>query len=243
MDAGQITTNALKYPSTNFKKVIILGILTILSSLIIPGFLVLGYALKIVKSSMKGANELPNFNQWLEMFVDGLKVFVVLFIYSLVPVILVLLGTWAIILPMLSVPGSGSIFNTSFSVNLIGGIAFIGIAIEVVVSFILPIALANMVHHDKLVGAFRFGEIINKIKQLGPVDYLIWYIMMLIIALVFGYISTFLVFPLIIGVIIVPLLIMPYLIIFYARSTSLAYTYEVSGHEYYRHSKQIDEKK
>jgi len=243
MDAGQITTNALKYPSTNFKKVIILGILTILSSLIIPGFLVLGYALKIVKSSMKGINELPDFNQWLDMFVDGLKVFVVLFIYSLVPMILILLGTWAIILPMLSVPGAGSIFNTSFSVNLIGGIAFIGIAVEIIVSFILPIALTNMVHHDKLVGAFRFREIIDKIRQLGAVDYLTWYVIMLIIAIVFGYISTFLVFPLIIGIIIVPLLILPYLTIFYARSIASVYTYEVSDHEYYRHSKQIDAKK
>ena len=243
MDAGQITTNALKYPLTNFKKIIILGILTILSSLIIPGFLVLGYALKIVKSSMKGSSELPDFNEWLEMFVDGFKVFVVLFIYSLVPGVLILLGTWATILPMLTVPGAGSILNTSFSVNLIGGIAFIGIALEIVISFILPIALANMVHHDELSGAFRFGEIINKIKQLGGIDYLIWYVIMLIIAIVAGYVSTFLVFPLIVGIVIVPLLIIPYLTIFYARSIALVYTYEVSGHEYYRHSKQIDAKK
>ncbi len=75
MDAGEITSNALKYPLTNFKKVLILGILIILSTLIIPGFLVLGYIFKIIKSTIEDSSELPEFEDWKTMFVDGLKVF------------------------------------------------------------------------------------------------------------------------------------------------------------------------
>ncbi len=239
MDAGQITSNALKYPLTNFKKVLILGILTILSSLIIPGFLVGGYLFKIIKSTMEDSSELPEFNEWASMFVDGLKVFVVLFIYSIVPGILILMGIWAALLPMLTVPGAGSLLNSSISLDLVGSIAFIGLGLLIVISFLIPVALANMVYHDQLSAAFRFKEIIGKIKEIGGVDYLIWYVIMLIIIWAVYFISSFLVFPLFIGIIIVPLIILPYLIIFFARSAALLYKFEESDHEYYRHSEQV----
>ncbi len=239
MDAGQITSNALKYPLTDFKKVLILGILTILSSLIIPGFLVLGYVLKIIRSTIEDSSELPDFNDWTSMFVDGLRVFAVLFVYYIIPGILILVGIWGAILPMLTVPGAGSLLDSSFSLNLLGGISSIGLGLLVVISFIIPIALANMVYQGKLMAAFRLKEIIGKIKEVGGVDYLIWYIIMLIIIWVAYFASSFLIFPFIIGIIIVPLIISPYLSIFFARSIALVYKYEVSDHEYYRHSKQI----
>jgi hypothetical protein len=239
MDAGEITSNALKYPLTDFKKVLILGILTILSSLIIPGFLVLGYIFKIIKSTMKDSSELPNFNQWTSMFIDGLKVFVLFFIYSIIPCILILIGIWGAILPMLTVPGAGSLLNSPLSLNMLGGIASIGLILLVVISFIIPVALANMVYQGKLVAAFRLKEIIGKIKEIGWVDYLIWFIIMLIIIWVAYFVSSFLILPFIIGIVIVPLIISPYLSIFLARSIGLVYKYEGSDHEYYRHSKQI----
>jgi len=239
MDAGQITSDALKYPSTDFKKILILGILFILSSLLIPGFLVLGYFFKSVKFSQAGSSELPDFNEWIPMFVDGLKVFVVLFVYSLVPGILILLGVWAALLPMLTVPGEGSLLNPSISMQLVSGIALIGIALQVVVSFVIPIALTNMAHQDSLKVAFKFGEIYNIIRRIGGVDYLIWYIIMLIIVWAAYFISSFLIFPFLIGIIIVPLIIMPYLTLFIARSVALLFNSQESGHEYYRHNKQV----
>ena len=225
MDAGHIASDASKYPLSNFNRILILGILTILSSLIIPAFLVLGYLFKIIKSSMEGSSELPMFGEWIQMFADGLKVFVVLFIYSVVPLILIFLGIWTALLPMLSVPGYGSILNPTVSMGVIGGITFIGIGLQILVSFFIPIALGNMAHHDKLGGAFRFGEIIEKIREIGGVDYFIWFVVMVIIAWAAYFISFFLVFPLFIGVIIVPLLVLPYFMMFFARSISLVYAY------------------
>ncbi len=240
MDAGQITSNALKYPLTNFKKVLTLGILTILSSLIVPGFLVLGYIFKIIKSTLKDSSGLPEFSEWTSMFADGLKVFVVLFVYSFIPVILILLGTWTTILPMLTVPGAGSLLNSSIPLDLVGTTAFIGLGLLIVISFLIPVALASMVHQDQLSAAFRLKEIVGRIGEIGWVDYLIWYVILLIVVLVVNFASSFLIFPLLIGIIIVPLIISPYLTIFFARSTALVYVYEESGHEYYRHSKQIE---
>ena len=236
MDAGEISSNALKYPLSDFKKVLILGIITILSSLIIPGFLVLGYFLKIIKSSINGSSELPEFNDWIEMFVDGLKVFVVLFIYSVVPLLLVLSGIWAVLLPVLTVPGKASLLNPSLwmglSHGLVVGLVFTGAILEIVLSFFITIALANMANHNELRAAFRFREIIDKIKAIGGVDYFIWFVVMIIIAWVAYNISFFLVFPFIVGVIIVPLVISPYFIMFFARSIALVFAF--GGIETYR---------
>lgn len=239
MDAGEITSNALKYPLTNFKKVLILGILTVLSSLIIPGFLVLGYVFKIIKSTLEDSSELPEFNNWTSMFVDGLKVFGVLFIYTFIPSIIIILGIWGALLPLLTVPGAGSLLDSNLSLNLLSGVALFGLGILVVISFVIPVALANMAYHNRLGAAFSFKEIIGKIKEIGGVSYLIWYVIMLIIIWAMSYVSTILMVPLLIGIIIVPLIISPYFSIFFARSTGLVYKYEDSGHEYYRHSKQI----
>ena len=240
MDAGQITSDALQYPLKNFNKVLILGIITILSVLIIPGFLVWGYLFKIIKSSLEGSSEIPDFNDWISMFTDGLRMFVVFFIYSFVPSILVLLGIWAALLPVLSVPGEGSLLNSNLAISLVSGIALIGIILEIVISFIIPIALANMVYHRKLTAAFRLKEIYVKIKEIGGVDYLIWYIIMVLIIVVIYYASFILIFPFFIGIIIVPLIILPFFMIFFARSSALVYTNAISeDHEYYRHKRQV----
>lgn len=90
-----------------------------------------------------------------------------------------------------------------------------------------------MAYHDEIGAAFRFKEIIGKIQNIGGVDYLIWYVLMLIIAVVAYFISMFLIFPFIIGIIIVPLIIIPYLIMIFARSTALIYVYGGSD-DYFR---------
>lgn len=225
MDAGKISSDALKYPINDFKKVLIVGIITILSSLIIPGFLLLGYLLKIIKCSMNGISELPEFNQWTRMFTDGLMVFVVLFVYSLIPMVLIFLGMGAALLPLFTTPGAGTLFDTSLSLGLISGLALVGIVLEIVVSFIIFIALGNMAYYGELGAAFRFKEIFGKIGEIGWVDYFIWYVMMLFIVWIAWMFSFFLVFPLFIGIILVPLIIAPYLMMFLARSTALIYVY------------------
>ncbi len=42
MDIGEIYSDAIQYPSSDWKKVIILGLLTIISFLIVPIFLAMG---------------------------------------------------------------------------------------------------------------------------------------------------------------------------------------------------------
>jgi hypothetical protein len=231
MDVGEISSNAFKYPSTDFKKIIILGILSITSFLIIPAFLNLGYLFRILKTSINGSEEPPEFDEWGNMFIDGLKVFLVILIYTIVPTVLIMIGIWASLIPMVmaqtvAISQFGSLNNIlTLSFGFMTGLTAIGGFLAIIISFFIAIALANMAYHDKLGAAFRFSEIIQNIREIGWVDYLIWYIVMLIIGAAYYFISFFLVFPLIIGIILVPLVISPYFMMFFARSTALVYLY------------------
>ena len=93
MDIGDIISDSIKYPSTSWGKVLILGIIMIASILIVPIFLVYGYMFRIIKATLAGLDELPEFDEIGEMFVDGLKVFVVAIVYAIpVYIIAAILG-------------------------------------------------------------------------------------------------------------------------------------------------------
>lgn len=225
MDVGEISSNAFKYPFSDFKKVLMLGILSILSFLVIPAFLYLGYLFRILKASVAGVDELPKFGEWGEMFLDGFKVFVVLLVYTLIPTALIILGMWVSLLPLIAAQNAGSIALPTISFGVISGLVIIGGILEIIISFLVIIALANMAYYGEIGAAFRFKGIIDKMGEIGWVDYLIWYVVMLMLWVVFLYISSFLVFPFIIGIILVPLIISPYFMMFFARSTALIYVF------------------
>ncbi|HHY00437.1 MAG TPA: DUF4013 domain-containing protein [Methanothermobacter sp.] len=112
MATKEIVIDSLKYPLSDWKKILTLGIIIFAISVarssdylgvtnvvinllfiiagFIIGFFVNGYLFRILKSSLDDVNELPKFDNWIEMFRDGLKVYLVALVYIL-PVILILL--------------------------------------------------------------------------------------------------------------------------------------------------------
>jgi Protein of unknown function (DUF4013) len=225
MDVGQISSNAIKYPFADFRKILILGIFLILSFLIIPGFLFLGYLFRTLKKSMGGSDELPEFDEWGEMFIDGLKVLIVLMVYSIVPIALILVGMWTSLLPIIATSNIGLTELPTISFGVISSLSIIGGILAIIISFFIPVILANMAYYGELKYAFNFNKLFQKIAEIGWVDYLIWYVVMLIIWYVTATIAFFMIFPLIIGILLVPLVIYPYIMLFFARSTALLYVY------------------
>ncbi len=109
MNMGGIIKDSLRYPFSDWKKILILGFIMLFSTvsnifsfqlniviilLFLIGFLisffVLGYLFKIMKSSLNGSTELPKFNSWTRMFKDGIKIYIVQLVY-VIPVLLLLL--------------------------------------------------------------------------------------------------------------------------------------------------------
>ena len=113
MNMGGIIKDALRYPLSDWKKIIVLGFITLISNLsglyvvdvfinnyaiillldligVLVSFFIFGYVFRIIKSSLNNVDELPKYNAWWGMFKDGIRVYIVHLVY-LIPVLLILL--------------------------------------------------------------------------------------------------------------------------------------------------------
>ena len=111
MNIGEIVKDAVNYPLSDWKKILMLGIIIVVTGItsvamsfgatniyvisilavigFLIGFLVNGYMFRIIKSSLDGKSRLPTFDNLIPMGVDGVKVFVAFVVY-LIPVILII---------------------------------------------------------------------------------------------------------------------------------------------------------
>ena len=151
MDIGNVILDSLRYPTSNWSKVVILGVLFLSSFFIIPLFLALGYLFRVVKSSLAGAEELPDFESWGEMMVDGLRLFLVYLIYTLPALIIGIfsfISIWSAIRSlsyMTHINGITSTPNMLFSVlgsTLLVGLVIAGLYILVIYP-IMMVAIGN----------------------------------------------------------------------------------------------------
>ncbi len=122
-----------------------------------------GYIIRIIQSSITGEAELPEFNSWIEMFVDGFRYLIISFIYF-IPAFLILL--FAIIFygsVLINIITGISTIDTSMLLNF--GIFIIIACIYVVIIIpILLMAVANMANHNK------FTASSDSVKYLTELD-------------------------------------------------------------------------
>ncbi|MGE0065005.1 MAG: DUF4013 domain-containing protein [Methanobacteriales archaeon] len=163
MKVGEIVGEALDYPGTNLKKVVTLGALIILSGFILPMFLVYGYWLRVLKATIAGFDELPDFDEWGGMFIDGLKVLVIGIVYMIIPMIFLVAGILSI-----------SINPTDPTFGIISIV--IGVILAIIFALVEQIAIAHMAFNDRLGAAFQIGEILNVISEITWTKYIIWII-------------------------------------------------------------------
>lgn len=221
MDIGNIVGDAVRYPSQDWKKVLFLGVFTLLSMVIIGILFVPGYLLRVLKATLAGSDELPEFDDWGEMIVDSIKLIIVSIVYSIIPIAVISVGIWGSIASMQTV---GGLASPTAVFGLIGGVALVGIILEIIFGLLLYMAIANMALYDGEIGAaFRFSEILDLIKTIGYADYIIWFIVMIVVGVVIGVIANVL-FAILIGFVLVPLVLIPYAYMLYARSLGLLIT-------------------
>ncbi len=246
MDIGDVVTDALKYPLSDWTKILILGIILVIAGIsnisrtfiadntlisvlgiigLIVGLLGYGYFFRIIESSLSGISELPSFDDLVTMFIDGIKVAIVGIIYAIPAIILILIFAASIILSLISNP-------SAVDVGLLIG-AGVGIILAMLYMFvitpIIAIAIANMAYNDSEFGAaFRFSEIFDKIGSIGWGNIIIWYIVTLIVYIVLATIGGIIagLFSLIhpaVTLILMSLIVTPYLQMYIARSIASVY--------------------
>jgi len=230
MDIGEIVSDAIKYPSSEWKNVIILIVLFIIMWALnavtgIVGFIVVpliaGYIFRIVKWSLAGAEEVPEFDEWVDLFIEGLKVCLTYIVYMIPAIIILALTMGTMFLQLFTMSSTGALSPlTSFDV----GLYMVGSVITFLYVLVIGIPLfligtANMAYYDgELSAAFSFSELLERVSSIGYVDFIIWYIVMIVM----GFVAAFIGGITIIGWIVT----LPYYYMFMGRSLALFFISE-----------------
>lgn len=149
---------AINYPRNSddaVKTILIGGVLTLFSVFLVPVFLVLGYYGRVLRAAEADEEEPPVFDEWGDLFVDGLKLFAIGFVYLLIPGIVLAASVGSIVVAAFT--GSDAAIASA-----LGG-AFLGFSVAsllfLVAWYIVPAAMANYVRTDRVVSAFALGEL------------------------------------------------------------------------------------
>ena len=114
---GEIFSNSLKYPISDYQKLLIVGVIFVLTSLsaiflqfgiynktlslifglvaFIANILLFGYGLSVIKQGIELEDVIPDFD-WVTNFVDGIKYIVVSFVYLLIPTLITTVVAFAL---------------------------------------------------------------------------------------------------------------------------------------------------
>ena len=239
-----IYKDALEYSAKDWKTLVILGVICLFSFLLLPMFLITGYNYRVINNAVhgiiNGRDPLPEFDDLIEMFIDGVKVVIVQVVYVLVPVIIFLV--FALISSQLSDGASGALMLIGCLITLVVGIA---------ACLMSQMGMCHMAYNDGAFSkAFAIGEIKEVIDEIGWFECIITYIGLIIITVVISAVVTALigliftvfgisgavlgadpsgifVFGVLINALVSMFIVGPYLSIFNARSIGLLYTMQI----------------
>jgi hypothetical protein len=222
MEIGEIISDAIKFPSQKWSKVVILGIILIIP---IVNFIGAGYLFRILKATFAGIDELPDFDEVGELFIDGLKILVVGIVYA-IPVVII----GALVSIILGL-GAQATTVSSFDMFAIVAGSLVYVIIAIIIGLIESIAIANMALYEGDLGAaFKFSEIMERISLIGWGKYIVWYIIMVLLgAVVYAVAAGITIVTFGIGIIVAILVIYPYFSIFGARSLALLFASSEEG--------------
>lgn len=147
---------AVNYPRESeeaWKTVAIGSVLTLVSFLIIPGVLVVGFYQRVLRATLTDES-VPVFDDWGDLFVEGLKAAVVVIIYSIVPALVVGVSAASIAGAVLS----DGIVSGALTLGAIFGV-LLGVLLWLVLWYVVPAGLANLARTERIGSAFAFGEL------------------------------------------------------------------------------------
>jgi len=229
--------NAIKYPLSDVKMILLLGAVLFLGELVnevhgndeystilkailtlvalIMSVLEAGYLFKVIEETTQGSESLPKFSNLRDMFLHGTKEIIVTFIF--------------ILFPMIEIVISAYFFSLSKITHNLGelnwGYAFLvlGLISIMIIGFILQGVILNMVHNRGSVrSAFHFGSIREKMGNVGYKNLLLTYIIAFVTfgSLILFFSDAIKNIPFV-GVLILMFFIEPYLLLFNIRILGL----------------------
>lgn len=206
-------TESIDYTKMLFADLGRLLILVILDIIPIVNFVVLGYLGNVIKET-RDSKQLPPLDNYFELWIQGLKIFVASIIFMIIPLVLTVPFIFLLVLSWISIPILPIVSGILAILLLI-----VGVLLAFFLAIILAMAIVNMIKKDSFSKAFAFGEILDIIGKIGWGSYILWLVIIFVCSIIVAGIGGI---P-IIGWIL-SLLIAPIFGVFVGRSASLVYS-------------------
>ncbi|SNZ13316.1 Protein of unknown function [Natronoarchaeum philippinense] len=147
-------SDALRYPYSNDEAVrtlLIGGLLALTSVLVVPAIVLVGYAMRVIRSVAHGSERAPVFEDWGDMFREGVRGTVVAVAYAL----LTAAGAVVIVGGAAALSADASVIGTV--VLIVGGLLWLGLA--AFAAYVTPAALANVAEEGRIADGFDVGTL------------------------------------------------------------------------------------
>ena len=177
-----IYKDALEYSAKDWKILVILGVVCLFSFLLLPAFLIVGYNYRVINTAVRGIingrDPLPEFDDLIEMFIDGVKVVIIQIAYLLVPFIIF----------MIFAAVAGAISGVASSAIMLIG-CLITFVLFVVAELMTQMGICHMAYNEGAFSkAFAISEIKEVIDEIGWFECIITYVGLIIITLVISFV-------------------------------------------------------
>ena len=203
------TTAAIHWEQVPWGQVAVLLVAGFLCSFFMAGYLVRIY---------RGAKPAPDFDNWGGLFVDGLKLTIVSFLWFL-PIFIVLLIILGIAIITATSGGAGPVF-------LYIGLVLLALIVEIVICVIVvlfaPMGIIRFARTGSITEGLRYSKISALIGKIGWGQYIVALVVLLVVTLIFVIIEMVLQLIPYVGWVLV-LVITPLLSVFIARFYTLLY--------------------
>lgn len=189
-------SDALSYPLDGdswIRTVLIGGLLSLLTVFVIPIFFLQGYYVRVLRGVTNDDPNPPEFRDWGDLLVDGLKLFAVNLVVGLVAFLA--LGVVAVIFgagSLLSAGGAGgdpgaAAGGVFAAFGVVGFLLFIAFAL--VLGYVAPGMFANFAREDSIAAAFDVSTIVAGVTT---IEYLTAWVLAIVVGLVLGTIASLL---------------------------------------------------
>jgi len=190
MSLSDDLTEASQYTGGIFKRIGDLLILFIISLIPIVDFIAIGYYARVLRDSPSSKTP-PKLEGYMDMFIEGLKIFVVAIIWAIIIGIIAVL----IAIPFIALASLGGLFTNPASFITSAWIFVLApfMVIFGIIAFLLGIiacmGIVNMVKKNSFGKAFAFREIFNMIDKIGWLRYIAFFVIFFIAGAVVSAIS------------------------------------------------------
>lgn len=184
--------DAITFPKARagwVKTIVTGGLLLVTSVFVLPLLVLLGYHVRVVRSGVAGDANPPEFEQWGDLLVDGLKLCTIYIVYAIAPLIALAFAASTVTAPapetVQTLQTPNAVSEPHLSPVVLG--VFLAICLLTLVSgYISLAATARFAHEDRIRAAFEIRPVV---RTAFTSEFFVGYVLFQAVWIVFGVVS------------------------------------------------------